>query len=89
MEIIHDKIPPMPEKSAFMFYQNFYPKPKIDLKDADISHETRQKLLDLQQKYNEIIRKHSSNIRLTLWKKWKLILTQIYPLLQVNVTPSP
>ena len=27
----------MPEKSAFMFHHNFYPKPNIDLKDAVIS----------------------------------------------------
>ena len=29
----------MPEKSALMFYHNFYPKPKIDLEDAKISEE--------------------------------------------------
>ena len=40
----------MPKKSAFMFHDNFYPKRKIDLKDAEISEETRQKLQTLQQK---------------------------------------
>ena len=40
----------MPEKSAFMFPHNFYPKPKIDLRDAEISKETRQKLQVLQPK---------------------------------------
>ena len=44
----HDKLPPMPDKSAFMFHHNFYPKPKIDLEDTDITQETRQKLLNLQ-----------------------------------------
>ena len=47
MEILHNILPPMPEKSAFMFHNNFYPQPKVDLEDADITQETRQKLLDL------------------------------------------
>ena len=48
-----------------MFYHNYCPKPKIDLEDTDITQETRQKLLDLQQKYDDIISKQSSNIRRT------------------------
>ena len=64
-EISHEKLPPMPEKSAFMFHHNFYPKPKVDLKDAEISKETRQKLQTLQQNYDDIVSKHSSDIRLT------------------------
>ena len=55
----------MPEKSAFIFHHNFYPKPKIDLKDAEISKETRQHLLPIQQNYDNIVNKHSSDIRLT------------------------
>ena len=55
----------MPEKSAFMFHQNFYPKPKIDLEDAKISKETRQKLQVLQQDYDDIVGRHSIDIRLT------------------------
>ena len=47
----------MPEKSAFMFHHNFYPKPKVDLEDGGIIQETRQILLELQQKY-DIISKH-------------------------------
>ena len=31
-----EKLQPMLEKLAFMFHHNFYPRPKIDLKDADI-----------------------------------------------------
>ena len=31
-EISHEKLPPMPEKSAFMLHHNFYPKPKNRLK---------------------------------------------------------
>ena len=52
----------MPEKVAFMFHHNSYPKPKIDLKDAE---ETRQKLQTLQQDYNDIVSKHTSDIGLT------------------------
>ena len=44
MEISHDKLQQMPEKSAFMFHHNFYPKPKIDLEDTEVSQETRHKL---------------------------------------------
>ena len=47
-EISYEKIPQMPEELAFMFCHNFYPKPKIDLKDAKICKETRQTLLTLQ-----------------------------------------
>ena len=59
MKISHDKLPPLPEKSAFMFHHNFYPRPKIDFK------ETRQKLQVLQQDYDDIVSKHSSDIGLT------------------------
>ena len=54
-EITLEKLLPVPEKSAFMLHHNFYPKPKIDLKDAEISQETRQKLLTLQQNYENIV----------------------------------
>ena len=47
-----------------MFHHNFYPKPKIDLQDTEISEETRQKLQVLQQNDCEIASKHSSDIRL-------------------------
>ena len=55
----------MPEKSAFMFHHNVCPKPKIDLRDTEIPKETRQKLLTLQQNYDDIVSKHSTDIRLT------------------------
>ena len=42
MEMLHDKLSPVPERSAYMFHHNFYPKSKVDLEDADISKETRQ-----------------------------------------------
>ena len=64
-KISKEKLTPMPEKSAFMFHQDFDPKPKIDLKDAATSKKTRQKLLTLQQNYDNIVSKHRSDIRLT------------------------
>ena len=63
----------MPEKSAFMFHHNFYLKPKVDLEDADITQEIRQNVLDLQQKYDDIISKHSSDIGLTHLEEMKII----------------
>ena len=35
-KMCQDKLPPMPEKSAFTFHHNFYQKFKIALKDAKI-----------------------------------------------------
>ena len=55
-----------------MFHHNFYPKPKLDLKDADISKETRQKVLILQHNYDDIVSKHSSDIRLTHLEEMKI-----------------
>ena len=36
-EISYENLSPIPEKSAFMFHHNFYPKTEIDLEDATIS----------------------------------------------------
>ena len=55
----------MPEKSAFTFHHNFYQKPKVKLEDVIVSDETKEKLKVLKQNYNDIVRQHSSNIRLT------------------------
>ena len=43
-EISHEKLLPMPEKSALMFHHTFYPKPQM--KDAKISqkHNNNYKL---------------------------------------------
>ena len=62
-EISHEKLPPILEKSAFMFHHNFYPKPKIDFNNAEISEETGQESQILHQDYDEIV--SSSVIRLT------------------------
>ena len=65
-EINQEKLPPppMPEKSAFTFHHNFYPKPKVKLKDGIISDETKEKLQVLKQNYNHIVSQHNSNIGL-------------------------
>ena len=50
-----DKLPPMPEKSAFTFHHNFYPKPKVVLEDATTSDETNNKLQVLKDDCNDIV----------------------------------
>ena len=57
---------------AFISHHNFYPKPKIDLDDAEKTPKIKQKLTDLQQKIDDIISKHSSNIRLTHLEEMKI-----------------
>ena len=52
-----------------MFHHTFYPKPKIDLEDAEISNETQQKLQISKQDYDDIVSKHSSDIGLTHLRK--------------------
>ena len=55
IEISHGKLPLMPEKSAFVFHHNFYPKHEVDLEDAEIASKMKQKLTDLQKKYDNTI----------------------------------
>ena len=55
----------MSEKLAFVFHHKFYLKPKVDLDDVKITPKIKQQLTDLQQKYDDIISKHSSDIGLT------------------------
>ena len=62
----------MLEKLTFVFHHNFYPKPKVDLEDTEITPEIKQQLTDLQQKYDDIISKHSSNIGLTHLEEMKI-----------------
>ena len=61
----------MLEKLAFVFHHNFYPKPKVDLEDTEIPPKIKQKLTDYQQKYDDIISKHSSDIRLTHFEEMR------------------
>ena len=72
MEILHNKLPPMPKNLAVMSHHNFYPKLKVDLNDADISPETGQKWLILQRNYNDIISKHSSDMGLNHLEEMKI-----------------
>ena len=85
-EISHDKLLPIPEKSAFIWSSIiiFFLKPKIDLKDTDISKETMQKLLTLQQNYDDIVSKHRSDIRLTHLEEMTTDIDPNFPLLQAN-----
>ena len=53
----------MPEKSAFTFHHNFYPKVKLE--DAIIWDETEEKLQVLKQNYKDIVSQYSSDIGLT------------------------
>ena len=55
----------MPEKSAFTFDHNFYPKPKVKLEDIIISDETKEKLQVLKQNYNDKASEHSSDTGMT------------------------
>ena len=55
-----------------MFHHDFFLKPKVGLEDADIAQEIRQKLLDLQQKYDDIISTHSNDIELTHFEEMKI-----------------
>ena len=69
---MHEKLPPMPVKSAFMFHHTFYLKPKLDLEDSKISQETQQKLQTFKQDYDILVSKHSSDIGLTHLEEMKI-----------------
>ena len=46
IEISHEKFLSMPEQLAFIFHHNFYPKPKVNLEDAEITLKIKQKSTD-------------------------------------------
>ena len=54
----------MPEKSAFTFHHNFYPKSKVKLEGTIILDGTKDKLWVLKQNYNDIVSHYSSDIGL-------------------------
>ena len=62
----------MAEKSAFVFHHNFYPKLKVGLEDDEITPQIKQTLIDLQQKYGNIISNHSSDIGLKHLEEMKI-----------------
>ena len=55
-----------------MFHHTNYPRHKIDLEETEISKEMQQKLQTLQQDYNDIVTKHSSDIELIHWVEMKI-----------------
>ena len=77
------------QKIAFMLHHNFYPKPKIDIKDAEIPEETRQKLQTLQQNYDDIVSKHSSNFGLTYLEEMTIDTDPNLPLVMSKPYPLP
>ena len=54
-------VPIVPENSALMTNEKFYPKPQVLLKDAETSAQTKQKFEQLLRRYDDIISKHSSD----------------------------
>ena len=58
-------VPIVPENSALMTNEKFYPKPQVPLENAETSTETKQKFEQLLKRYDDIISKHSLDIRRT------------------------
>ena len=58
-------VPIIPEKSALMTNEKFYPKPQVPLEDAETSAQTKQKFEQLLRRYKDIISKHSLDIGIT------------------------
>ena len=67
-----EKLAPIPENSAFIFYRDFYPKPRITLLDAELSPEMQQQLETLLKEFSVIMSKSSSDIHLTHLKEMVL-----------------
>ena len=59
-------VPLVPEDSALMTNEKFYPKPPVILENAETSIQNKQKFEKLLEKYDDIISKHSSDIGRTL-----------------------
>ena len=55
-------VPIVPENSALMTNEKFYPKPQVPLEDAETSTQTKQKFEQLLRRYDDIISKHSLDI---------------------------
>ena len=56
------KVPPILEDSAFMTNEKFYPKPMVQLADAKIKKETKEKFDQLLAQFDDVVSKHSSDI---------------------------
>ena len=55
-------VPLVPEDSALMMNEKFYPKPPVTLEDAKTSKQTELKFKQLLKRYDDIISKHSLDI---------------------------
>ena len=55
-------VPLVPEDSALMTNEKFYPKPPVILENTETSMQTKQKFEKLLEKYDDIISKHSLDI---------------------------
>ena len=55
-------VPLVPEDSALMMNEKFYPEPQVTLEDAETSTQTKQKFEQMLEKYDDIISKRSSDI---------------------------
>ena len=62
---VNNKVPQMPENSVFMMNDKFYPKPMVQLANAEIAKETKEKFDRLLTEFDNIVLKHSSNISKT------------------------
>ena len=59
---VNNKVSQMPDNSAFMMNDKFYPKPMVQLADAEITKETKEKFDRILTEFDHIVSKHSSNI---------------------------
>ena len=55
-------VPLVPEGSALMTNEKFYPKPQVTLEDAETLTQTKKKFEQMLEKYDDIISKHSLDI---------------------------
>ena len=78
----------MPEKSAFMFHHDFFPKPKIYLKDAE-NIKRLGKTISIITRYDAIVSMHSSDIVPINLEEMTIDTDQNLPLLQANPTHYP
>ena len=60
------------ENSAFMFLEDFYPKPRITLLDAELSPKTQQQLETVLEEFSGKLSKRSSDTDLTDLKEMVL-----------------
>ena len=57
------------ENSTFFHLSKFYPKPKVELKDAKIKDVMKDKLNEILEEYNDIMSHKSTDIGVTMLKE--------------------